>query len=103
MSSSIVDRNRADYFRFYRFGMTPEVFNSAFEKQSGKCAICEKELDAYGSDTCIDHDHNSGLLRWILCKRCNAGIGYFTDNPILLRKAAELLEKQDFSFGVGNE
>lgn len=39
-----------------------------------------------------DHDHRTGAWRGLLCQRCNQAIGMFSDNPLLLRRAAEYLE-----------
>lgn len=44
------------------------------ERQTGLCAICRCPPAAH-----IDHDHDSGLVRGVLCFNCNAGLGLFTD------------------------
>lgn len=36
----------------------------------------------------VDHDHTSGKVRGLLCGRCNAGVGYFRDDPALMEQAA---------------
>lgn len=51
------------------------------------CMICDSV-----ERLCIDHDHNSGNVRGILCTKCNAGLGQFRDNPHLLTKASEYLK-----------
>ncbi len=60
------------------------------DMQDGTCAICNKpcELQTYLS---VDHDHATGKVRGLLCKRCNLGIGYFLDDPELLTSAIEYL------------
>lgn len=70
-----------------------EVFN----KQSGKCAICETllgERNANGnvpSEAQLDHDHSTGQLRGVLCRNCNMALGLFGDNPGRITTAAEYL------------
>lgn len=55
-----------------------------------ECAICGAAPPLY-----IDHDHDTGKVRMLLCSRCNLSIGAFEDSSDLLRRAAFYLE----SFG----
>jgi hypothetical protein len=57
------------------------------------CAICESPLTG-GYKVHIDHDHDTNIVRGILCKSCNNGIGFLKDSPAILRKAAIYLEKK---------
>ena len=52
------------------------------EDQDGVCAVCRKN-----PPTQVDHDHETGLVRGILCDGCNGGLGHFRDNPDLIRRA----------------
>jgi len=54
------------------------------------CEICG--IDVSGKDKHIDHDHNNGYFRGVLCKRCNLGLGFFNDRIDLLIKASEYLK-----------
>lgn len=56
--------------------------------QGGVCKIC---LDPFDAEH-IDHDHSTGAVRGILCRRCNVGLGLFRDNPALLVAAAKYLD-----------
>lgn len=58
----------------------------------GVCMNC-KLPNQSGKKLSIDHDHNTGKVRGLLCFKCNLGLGYFNDDPALLRKAAEYLER----------
>lgn len=58
-------------------------------RQDGKCAICEARL----SKPHLDHCHQTGYVRGVLCPNCNVGIGHFRDNPELLHKAVAYLER----------
>ena len=56
---------------------------------TGYCAICGKSEKNCKQRLCIDHNHDTGKFRGFLCSNCNRGGGMFSDNPVLLRKAAE--------------
>jgi hypothetical protein len=67
-------------------------------EQEGLCAICGKPETAQGKHSvvkslAVDHDHETGEIRGLLCSRCNNGIGHFGDNVELMKKAIEYLEK----------
>jgi hypothetical protein len=79
-----------DYQRAYRVGRHGELAATKAEvsemlvSQDGLCAICYEE-----PATDLDHDHATGELRGMLCKRCNLALGLFDDDPERLRFAAE--------------
>ena len=73
------------------YGINLSILESIKEYQSYKCAICNKDL--LGKNLHIDHDHETGKIRGLLCSQCNVGIGMLNDNPILLRDAARYLEE----------
>ena len=67
-------------------------YDTLLVSQGGKCAICGRDK-ARGKGTWhIDHDHQTGQVRGLLCTSCNTGIGQLQDNPFLIRKAVEYLE-----------
>lgn len=84
-----------------RYGVTAEFVTDLFELQEGCCAICGKagEKPAVGEKgrranvLHIDHDHESGKVRALLCLNCNVGLGRFKDNTSLLLAAAIYIEK----------
>src|SRR5216684_4763704 len=58
------------------FGLTVEEWEALYEKQQGKCAICQKSIERrWQSHT--DHCHITGRVRGILCHHCNVGLGNF--------------------------
>lgn len=74
-----------------RFGITSDEYDSMLESQGGVCAICG-EADPTGRRLAVDHNHETGEVRGLLCIRCNRGIGNFKDSPALLQAAAEYLQ-----------
>lgn len=79
-----------------RYAMPPGVNPEEKHKIRGlreivECVICG-EPEKKGKQLAIDHDHATGLIRGVLCQRCNMGIGQFRDSPELLRFAALYLE-----------
>lgn len=87
--SSHRDRNS----RKAKYGLTDEVFKSLYKEQDSACAIC-KRTDTGIARTkmlSVDHSHETGKVRGLLCNWCNQGLGHFKDSPELLIKAAEYL------------
>lgn len=80
-----------------RYGISVEDFHKMMEVQEGKCLICSFEfcVSAEMSDlfkvACIDHCHDSGKVRGLLCRSCNSGLGQFKDSAALLEEAAKYL------------
>lgn len=62
-----------------RYGLTIEQVEELRASQGGSCAVCKKELKKFH----IDHDHNTGKVRGLLCHRCNVMIGGWDDKEWL--------------------
>lgn len=75
--------------RLAKRGITIEQFNQLLAEQDGRCAVCgrERRLD-------IDHCHDTGAVRGLLCGPCNRALGFLDDNPALMRAAAEYIERR---------
>lgn len=82
------------------YGLTRDDFDAILEHQKGVCAICEQPEVGKKGNLHIDHDHNTGEIRGLLCKDCNTTLGQMKDNPDLLRKAAAYLEAGGSGHGV---
>lgn len=63
-----------------------------------KCQICEVDLDWTGDKNkipgCIDHDHKTGIVRGVLCSKCNSALGLLMDSDSLAYKAYKYLSKR---------
>jgi len=71
--------------RAWKYGVTDKQVEEMLIKQGHKCAICG------GDPTCVDHDHDTGKFRGMLCRHCNCSLGGFKDSPGLLQKAITYL------------
>jgi hypothetical protein len=80
------------------YNTTPGRYDELFEKQQGVCAICSESEKGSRDYLCIDHDHNTGFIRGLLCHDCNIGIGKLKDNIELLKSAIWYLEKSKSEF-----
>jgi hypothetical protein len=77
-----------------RYGLTPETYEQMFQEQNNKCAICLGDNSSSKRDWHIDHCHETGVVRGILCHHCNIGLGQFRDNVEHLKNAIAYLERQ---------
>lgn len=59
--------------------------------QNNTCAICKKPLSLDKKETHVDHCHKTKEVRGILCVNCNRGLGYFKDEPDILKMAIKYL------------
>lgn len=86
-------------FNIERYGITIPEFEQMVVAQGGLCAICRRpELVTRKGKPLrlhIDHNHKTGKVRGLLCMRCNFGLGYFQDDPLLLRAATAYVERQN--------
>ena len=75
-----------------KYGMTLEDYDRLLEQQGGGCAVCgrppREDISLH-----VDHDHDTGHIRGILCFRCNNGIGDFGHDLALLEAAAAYLRR----------
>jgi hypothetical protein len=74
--------------RRQRYALTPDAFEQMLVAQGRRCCIC-----GAAEPTCVDHCHATKRVRGILCRKCNAGLGQFDDEPARLRAAAAYIER----------
>lgn len=70
-----------------RYGIGAAEFDELVREQDGVCPICNRPGPEH-----VDHDHESGRVRGVLCFNCNGGLGQFGDNTERLYRAAFYLE-----------
>ncbi|SHN58944.1 Recombination endonuclease VII [Geodermatophilus obscurus] len=71
-----------------RYGITAADADAMLAAQGGLCAICGVAAAEH-----VDHDHDTGGVRELLCFNCNGGLGQFKDDPEVLRVAADYVER----------
>lgn len=76
-----------NYKYIKNYNITLDTYNNILKNQNGCCAICGMPEWASKKKLHVDHDHESGTIRGILCAGCNLGIGMFKHDPDLLIKA----------------
>lgn len=73
-----------------KHGLTEEDFRRLHKRQGGLCPICSAVLESGRTD--IDHDHGTGKVRALLCRKCNLLLGYCQDSIDVLKAAIGYLE-----------
>jgi len=76
--------NQREFIRTHGVGLIYK--NYILAAQGWKCPICGKAIEPNSSDACLDHNHNTGEIRGVLCRACNGYIGRFGDNIIGVSK-----------------
>jgi hypothetical protein len=80
-----------------KYGISLDAYNYLLRHQGYRCAICETtENNVIGERShwnfAVDHNHDTGKVRGLLCNQCNRAIGMLKDDATLLRKAADYLD-----------
>lgn len=74
--------------RFRKYGISEETYQTMLDDQRGICAICGLSMDKPH----VDHDHNSGKVRALLCGNCNTAIGLLKESIQTLESAIQYLQ-----------
>lgn len=82
-----------NYHYLKKYGITAKQADELRISQNRLCAICGTKGGGRFGVLHIDHCHKTGKVRGALCYRCNQALGYAKDDPDLLRKMTDYLEK----------
>lgn len=102
-SAALLKKNPRSYeqtrrYNLARFKYDLAAIEAMLAKQGGVCAICKQaEVTVRQGRVMalsVDHDHDTGRIRGLLCNRCNRAIGLFNDDADLLRTAARYLSSK---------
>ena len=89
-------RSRSDQNLRLTFGISRDDFDAMYSEQNGCCAICQTPEPSGRYDTFnVDHDHDTGKVRGLLCRKCNMSLGGFGDNISTLQKAIDYLKSHE--------
>ena len=67
----------------FRFNLTLDEYNIMLKNQDGICKICSMPETSRKNNSdevrmlCVDHDHNTGKIRGLLCNKCNRALGHY--------------------------
>lgn len=77
----------------HHYNLSSEQFQEMLDAQGGVCAICggPPVIEGNVKTFVVDHDHETGIVRGLLCAPCNRGLGAYQDDPIRLSLAADYL------------
>jgi hypothetical protein len=85
-------RNK-EYYLIYAYGITLEDYNKMFEEQQGCCAICGRHQSELKRALAVDHSHETGKVRGLLCGKCNHALGNVNDDISILLSMIEYLNE----------
>jgi hypothetical protein len=81
--------NKRSYHLKITYGLTIEEYDRKVIEQNKQCAICKKHTEKLY----VDHNHITGQVRELLCRKCNLGLGMLYDDKIIVETALNYLKK----------
>ena len=80
------------------YGITLQIYNMLLGQQGNACSICRRSvLSTRERKLHVDHDHKTGRVRGLLCRRCNLFLGYLENDPNMVAKAVRYLNKKEIA------
>jgi hypothetical protein len=74
------------------YGISTDQYDLMFQEQAGLCAICRSPETTKKKTLSVDHDHETGTTRKLLCHHCNSLLGHAKDNVGILQSAIQYLK-----------
>jgi len=96
-ASDHADKKRAKNL-LTNYGITVEQYDEMLARQDGGCGICGAKTDSQGRRLHVDHSHETGRVRGLLCDPCNRAIGLMRDDIDRLKMAIKYLESGESDF-----
>jgi len=87
-----IEREQDSQYR-RRYGISLAQYDAMLERQANTCAICGKTPEENEQRLSVDHDHDTGEVRSLLCNGCNGALGLMQDDPDVLQAACDYLKE----------
>lgn len=95
-SCSNINRNinyQKAYHRKMKYNITQEEYDNMMFKQNFSCKICGMHKDDLNKELSVDHDHNTGKIRDLLCQHCNTMLGMGRESINIFKSAISYIKK----------
>lgn len=76
-----------------KYNLTAKQYENMFKDQLGRCSICEQPHNSLTNKLCVDHCHTSGIVRSLLCGKCNTALGLLKEDEDILLKMLEYIKR----------
>ena len=87
-------KSRQRKYQLQKYNLTEQAYKDLLTEQKESCALCgTKQPTGKWKVFAVDHCHDTGNVRGLLCNECNRGMGLLKDSSELLRKAADYLDQ----------
>lgn len=90
-NKAIKSKKGKQYWLKSKYGITPEEHNQLLINHDFRCALCKRHMTEFKHGLGVDHCHETGKIRGMLCMPCNTSLGYFGDTPEALTKVLSYL------------
>ncbi|MHB8563312.1 MAG: endonuclease VII domain-containing protein [Acidiferrobacteraceae bacterium] len=86
------------WMRKHRYGITSQEYAALVKRAGGRCELCGRKFKGGKKSIHVDHDHETGRVRGLLCPGCNTALGQLCDLPGVERALAYLLGAEQSAF-----
>lgn len=78
----------------WKYGITVDAYDAMYRGQNGCCATCGNPFKEH-KEAQVDHCHDSGIVRGLLCANCNRALGMVKDNAEILERMTQYLRRNE--------
>ncbi len=74
------------------YGIDRDAFDGLWEDNQGRCGVCFRSFNGTTVRYAVDHDHETGTVRGLLCRNCNTALGMMRDDVAVAEGAYRYLK-----------